>query len=117
MFTEMPTEFEPLRFAAGKSIQRLTEPEVAEPDFLEHSERIAKRLRFADLREKLDRFADRQLEHVVNRFAVQLDPQNVRLKAAAFAFRATHDKDRSGIASRSSRSRCRSNVRSGRCRS
>ena len=91
MFAEMRDELEPLRFAAGQRIQRLAEPDVAEADFIEHVETVAEPLRFADLREELDRFADRQLEHVVNRFAVELHAQDVRLEAFAFAFRATHE--------------------------
>ena len=63
---EVPDEFEPLRFAARKRVERLTEPQITETDFVENIERIAELFRFADLREKLDRFADRQLEHVVN---------------------------------------------------
>ena len=59
---QMADELEPLRFAAGKSIERLPEPQVTEPDFVEHVERIAQLCRFADLREELDRFAHRQLE-------------------------------------------------------
>ena len=39
---QVPDELEPLRFAAGKRVQRLTEPQIAEPDFLQ-DERAAGR--------------------------------------------------------------------------
>ena len=87
---EMPDEFQPLRFAAGKRVERLSEPQIAEPNFFEHIERLRKIFLLADLREELNRFGHGQLEHVVNRFAVQLHLQHVRLKTAAFAFRAAH---------------------------
>ena len=47
---QMPNELEPLRFAAGKGVQRLAEPEITEPDFLEHRERPRERFRFAERR-------------------------------------------------------------------
>ena len=86
---EMPDEFEALRFAARKSVQRLTKPQITKADFVQNIERIAELLGFPDLSEKLDRFTDGQLEDVVNGFLVQLHIENVRLKAAAFAFGAT----------------------------
>ena len=63
---EMPDKLKALRLASGKSIQRLTEPQITEPNFIQHLERISKLLRFADLREKLNRFTDGELEQVVN---------------------------------------------------
>ena len=63
---EVPNEFEPLRFAAGKSVERLAEPQITEPDLVQDIERMAELLGFADLPEKLDRFTDGQLENVVN---------------------------------------------------
>ena len=88
----MPDQFQPLRFAAGQRVERLAQPQITKPDFLEHIQRFAELFRFADLREELDRFAHGQLEHVVDRFAVELDLQNVRLEATALAFRAAHKK-------------------------
>src|SRR5205085_2923112 len=89
---EVPDEFQPLRFAAGKRVERLAEPQISEPDFIQNIERIAELFRFADQREKLDRFVNSQLEHVVNRLLVQLHAQDVRLKTAAFAFGAANVK-------------------------
>src|SRR5450755_1416837 len=86
----MPDEFQSLRFAAGKRVQWLTEAQIAQPNFSQNIEPITDRFGLADLREKLNRFTHRQLEQVVNGFAMQLHSQNVRLKPAAFAFRAAH---------------------------
>src|SRR5437764_3428385 len=89
---EVSDELKPLRFAAGKRVERLAEPQISEPDFIQNIERIAELFRFADQREKLDRFVNSQLEHVVNRLLVQLHAQDVRLKTAAFAFGAANVK-------------------------
>ena len=51
---------------------------------------MGERLLLADLGEKLDRFRDRQRQHIMNRFAMQLHPEDVRLKAATFALGAAH---------------------------
>ena len=88
----MPDELEPLRFAAGKSVERLAESQITEPDFLQHVERSGERLLLPRSREKLDRLAHGHLEHFVNRFAVEFHFQHVRLEAPAFAFRAAHVK-------------------------
>ena len=63
---QVPDEFEPLRFAAGKRVERLAESQITEPDFIQNIERIAEFFRFADQREELNGFVDGQLEHVVN---------------------------------------------------
>src|SRR5437764_1840637 len=89
---EVSDELKPLRFTAGKRIERLAEPQITEPDFIEDIERIAEFFRFADQREKLNGFMNSQLEHVGNRLLGQLHPQNVRLKTAAFAFGAANVK-------------------------
>ena len=68
----------------------MPQPQISEPDFIEHVELVAELFRFADLREELDRFADRHLEDVVDRFSEDLHAQDVRLETAAFAFGATH---------------------------
>src|SRR5438552_7423610 len=38
---QMPDEFEPLRFTAGKRVERLAEPQLTEPSFIENIERTA----------------------------------------------------------------------------
>ena len=61
---QMPDELESLRFSARKCVQRLAESQITEPDFVQNFQRtIFQRFFFADLREKLDRFADCQLEN------------------------------------------------------
>ena len=64
--------------------------QITETDFVQNIERPGKRFYFADLGEELNRFVDRELEQIVNRFAVQFDFQDVRLKTFALAFGATH---------------------------
>src|SRR3954465_14174271 len=91
MRAEMADQLEPLRFAAAERVQRLAESDVAEPDFIEHVERIAQLLLFANLREELDRFAHRHLQDVVDRFPVEQHPQDMRLEALPFAFRTAHE--------------------------
>src|SRR5450432_397601 len=88
----MPNELEPLRFSAGKRVQRLTEPQITEAHFLEDRERLREPLRLADPGKEFDRLAHGQFEQIVNRAPLQFDLQDMRLKAAAFAFRATHVK-------------------------
>src|SRR3984893_12608935 len=87
-FGQMLDEFQSLRFAAGKRVQRLAKPQITEPDFVENIERTGEGFLFADLGEELDRFAHGQIEHIMNRFAVQFDFQHVRLEPFAFAFGA-----------------------------
>ena len=43
---QVPDEFQPLGFAAGKGVQRLAEPQITESDFFEDRERPAERLAF-----------------------------------------------------------------------
>ena len=49
----MPDELEPLRFAAGKSVERLAEAQIAEPDFLQDRERSGKRFRLRRAQRKI----------------------------------------------------------------
>ena len=114
VLAEMRDQLQPLRFAAGERVQRLAQPDVTEPDFIQDVEAVANLFRFSDLREELDRLAHRHLEDVVNGLAVKLDPQDVRLGTVCLRIPRNARKDRSGTASRSSRSRCRNNARSGR---
>ena len=83
-------EFQPLRFAAAEHVQRLAEREIAEPDLLQHDERLDHFL-FAELGEKTDRLADRQLEHVVDGFLREANLQHMRLVAFALALRAADE--------------------------
>ena len=41
---KMPNELKPLRFAAGKRVERLTEPQIAEPNFFQQRERSGQRV-------------------------------------------------------------------------
>src|SRR5437870_11329756 len=72
-FGQMPDEFQTLRFTAGESVQRLTEPQITEPDFIEYIQRLGETPLFANLSEKMDRFAHGQLQDIVNRFVVQFN--------------------------------------------
>ncbi|HZJ16036.1 MAG TPA: hypothetical protein VFD27_13370, partial [Chthoniobacteraceae bacterium] len=89
---QVPDELEPLRFAAGQSVERLTEPKITEPNLLQDAERPCQRLCFSQSGEKLHRFAHRELKHFVNRAPCQLDLLYVRLETPPFALRATHIK-------------------------
>src|SRR5687767_4735572 len=86
----MPDELQPLRFAAGKSVQGLAQAQIAQPDLIEHIELVAELLGFTNLRKKLDGFADGHLQNVVDRLPINLHPQDVRLETPAFAFGTTH---------------------------
>ena len=39
-FTKMTNQLQPLRFATGQGIERLTQFQITETDFFEHSERL-----------------------------------------------------------------------------
>src|SRR5262245_55548951 len=87
---QVPDEPEPLRFAAGQSVEQLTESQITESNLLQDEERPCQRLRFSQRGEKLHRFAHRKLKHFVNRAPCQLDLLYVRLETPPFALRATH---------------------------
>ena len=77
----------------------MTESQITKPDFFKHLESVGNLRRafelqclVANLCKKLNRFADRQLENVVNGSVVQAHFQHMRLKPFAFAFRAAHEK-------------------------
>src|SRR5678815_1206966 len=91
---QMSYQLEPLRFAAGQGVQWLTQPQITKPNFLEHFEAggDSRAAIFAGLRKEMDRFTDRELKNVVNRFLVQTHLQHVRLETLSFAFRAAHIK-------------------------
>ena len=86
---QMPDELEPLRFAARQGVERLTEPQIAKPHFLQDEERPGERSSLTERGEKLDCLAHRQLEHFMNRAPFQLHLLHVRLEAPTFALRAT----------------------------
>ena len=88
-FQQVPNELEPLRFAAGKVLSGCPSRRYPSPTSSRTSSGSDELFALADLREKRHRFGHRQLEHIVNRFAVQLNLQHVRLETSAFAFRAT----------------------------
>ena len=91
-FGQMSNQFQPLRFAAGERVQRLSKAQITEANFFEHRKRLGQSRFFADLGKELDRFAHSQFEQIVDRFSVQFHIQHVRLKTAAFAFGAAHVK-------------------------
>ena len=64
----MPHQLQPLRFATGKRVQRLTEPQITKSHFLEHFQPGGnfRTALVAELRKELNCFADCQLEHVMN---------------------------------------------------
>ena len=68
----------------------LSQFQITEPDFFEHIERLGERFEFADLGEELYRFGYGKIEHIVNRFAEQLNFEHVGLEASAFALGASH---------------------------
>ena len=67
----------------------MAKSQITEPHLLQNFERVRELFALADLGEPGGRFRNCQLEHIVNRFSVQLNFKNVRLEAFAFAFRAT----------------------------
>src|ERR1051325_133988 len=88
----MANKLQALRFRSAQRVQRLTESQIAETNFIENIKRIGKSFLFADLREELDRFMNGEIEHVVNRFAFDFDFQHVRLETFSFALGAAHIK-------------------------
>src|SRR5437773_10656715 len=77
---ELARELDALRFSAGQRGRRLAEPQVAEPDVLQHSEpaRVG-----GDRREELQRLADRQVEHLGDRSTLVMDLQRIAVVALA----------------------------------
>ena len=78
-----------MRLAAAQGIEWLPQPQIPEPHLLQNFERIRELFALADLGKPGSRFGHGQLEHIVNRFSVQLNFQHVRLETFAFTFRAT----------------------------
>src|SRR5450432_1275713 len=81
----MRGKFEALGLTAGKSGCRLAQTQVAQTDFVQHSQ-------FGDdfwnVDEEVERFADSELQHVVDIFVVVADFQDAALKACSAAFLA-----------------------------
>src|SRR5215469_4434503 len=79
----MRGQLEALCLATGESGGGLAEPEVAEPDFVEHFEAGGDlRLR----REELQRFANREAKNLVNVFVAIANVKNAALVSSAAAF-------------------------------
>src|SRR5438270_4625924 len=70
---QVANKLQPLRFAATERVQRLTESQITEADFIQNVERFGKRFHFTDLGEKLNRLVHGQLEQIVNRFVVKFN--------------------------------------------
>src|SRR6267154_5834675 len=79
---QMSDQLQPLRFAAGQGVQRLTQPQITKPNFVEHFEAVgnSRAAIFAGSRKEVNGFADREFKNVVNRFLVQAHLQHVRLE-------------------------------------
>ena len=84
----MRGDLDPLRLSARQRRGRLAEPQVAEPDLVEHLQ-PAQHLRRAA--EEGERFADGEIEHLVNRAAAIADFEHLRLEALAVALIARHE--------------------------
>ena len=87
---QLGRELDPLRFAAGKRVAGLPEPQIAEPDVLERAQLVGHR---RDIAEEARRFVDRHLEHVGDVFALVGDLERLAIVALALADLA----DRVGI--------------------
>ena len=87
---KVPDEFQPLRFAAGESVERLAKAQITESDFLQDCERTGEPFAFVEFAEKMHRLAHGQFEQFVDRVAAQLHFQDMRLEPSTFAFRAAH---------------------------
>ena len=61
----MPDKFQPLRFPAGKRVERLSEAQITKPDFLQDCKRTGERFAFLELVEKMHRLAHGHLEQLV----------------------------------------------------
>src|SRR5437016_5603538 len=80
--TQVRGELQSLRFSAGERCCRLSETQVAEANFIQHSE-LGNNLRNID--EKSQGLADRQLQYLVNILPVIPHLQNATLEARASA--------------------------------
>ena len=97
-FREMTDELQPLALAAGERVDRLTEPQIAEADFLQklQSGEGTTAGRNGDVvEEEIERVVDGGVEHVRDGpmacAAAKLHFQNVLTIAAAVAFRAADE--------------------------
>src|SRR5258708_6219563 len=77
---EVRGQLQALRFSAGKRCRRLPETQVAESNFIQDSE-FGNNLGYVN--EKRQRFANRQLQYLVDIFPVITDFQNAALEARA----------------------------------
>src|SRR5260370_35520896 len=79
---QMCRELQPLRFSPRKRCRRLSEPQVAESNFIQHSE-LGNNFWYID--EERQRLANRQLQYFMDIFPVITDFQNPALKERATA--------------------------------
>ena len=77
-----------LRLAARQRGRRLTEAQIAQPDFVEH---LQPAQHFRRRAEKRERLADGEIEHLVDVLRAVLHLEHLRLEAAAVALIARHE--------------------------
>ena len=82
---QMARQLEALRLAAGKRRHRLAETQVLEADV---GQRCEARPHLGVVGEELQRFADRQFQHIGDILAAQFDFQHFTAEAAAVAIGA-----------------------------
>ncbi len=86
--TEVRGDLDPLRLTARQRRRGLPEPEIAEPDLVEHLQ-AADDLRRA--REERERLADGQVEHLIDVPALVAHLEHLRAEALAVALLAGHE--------------------------
>src|SRR5262245_52594719 len=84
----MRGDLDALRFATRQRRRRLAEPQVAEADLVEHLQAPQDLRRAAEERE---RFADGEIEHLVNRAATVPHLEHLRLEPLSVALIARHE--------------------------
>src|SRR5205823_4638487 len=89
LISQVANEFWLFRPAATQVIEWLPQPEIPAPHLLQNFQRVRKLFPLPDLGKPGSRFGHGQLEHIVNRFSLQLNFEHVRLESFAFAFRTT----------------------------
>src|SRR6516165_6163700 len=87
-FGQVAHKLQALRLSAGQDIDRLAESQVAESDFLKELKRLGQSIARIDGSKECNCLSYSQFKNIVNRFAAQLDCENVRLIAFALAFSA-----------------------------
>src|SRR5439155_21363136 len=77
---ELACQLDALRVSAGERSCRLAEPQIAEPDVLQHTQPARSG---GDRREERQRFADRKIEHFGDRSTLVVDLQRIAVVALA----------------------------------